>query len=258
MEAKKLAPGDWVLSTAGPLLVERNDLMQGKDVRLVEFGTGYPHSYAVGSPGILVHNRQPALADGQQHNVQAAGGQVAFTLPPIERDHIFRGFFRAGTTVLEGLHHFPASPAVHPGGVITVANHTVTTTNVAGGHVARIVDLRITPAQGLVVTGDAPFEARVEIIDPATGGVIAWKNNSSFFPMNWTQDQVIQALFEAAMNYVAATGNLPVGSRMPADTDAGVRMLLHTRAPAGVPILISTGYPRGAQPTVTAAHVPLL
>jgi hypothetical protein len=186
------------------------------------------------------------------------GAQVQFTLPQIGRDHIFRGFFRAGTVFLEGLHHIPAPPAIPPGGVITVANHTIMTTNAAGRQVTRIVELRLTPAQGLVVTGDAPFEARVEVIDPATNGVIARKNNSSFFPMNWTQDQVVQAIYEAATNHVTVTGNLPVGRTLPADTDAGVRMLLHTRAPARVPVLISAGYPRGAQPAVTAARVPLL
>jgi Bacterial EndoU nuclease len=185
------------------------------------------------------------------------GAQVLFTLPPIDEDHIFRGFFRHGTIGLEGLHHIPA-PAVIPAGVITVANHAIMTTNAAGGQVNRIVNLRLTPAQGLVVTGDAPFEARVEVIDPGTNVVIARKNNSSFFPMNWTRDQIAQAIYEAATNYVTATGNLPVGRTLPADTDLGVRLLLHTRAPAGVPIRISSGYPRGAQPAVTAAHVPLL
>jgi hypothetical protein len=138
---------------------------------------------------------------------------------------------------------------------ITVAGHTVMTTNPAGGAVALIVNLRITPA--LSVTGDAPFAARVEVIDPGTNAVLATKNNSTFFPLKWTRPQVVQAIYEALTNYVVATGLTPIGNGLRATTDGGVRLSLPVAAPAGIPTLIDSGYPLGAQPLVTAAQAPL-
>jgi hypothetical protein len=64
VEARNLAAGDRVLSPSGPLLVERNDPVEGEEVTLVELETSALHIYAAEPLGILVHNRVPALADG--------------------------------------------------------------------------------------------------------------------------------------------------------------------------------------------------
>src|SRR5262249_53882486 len=161
-----------------------------KEVRLVQLETTNPHTYAAGLLGIVMHNRVPALAPGQTHNlaVHATGAQVQFTLPPVERDHIFHGFFRAGTTVLEGLHHITGPHAIMQGVVIAMPQHAVITTNAAGAHISKIVELRLIPWPS--TSGDAPFAARVEVFDPVTNGSLAQKTNSTFFPVNWTQNQV--------------------------------------------------------------------
>lgn len=256
VQAKNLMYGHRVLTISGPRQVKGNLFREGEAVSVAELEIGELHNYAVGQYGVLVHNRNPALVAGQIHQlvVQGTGAQVAFTLPPVDVDHIFGGFFRAGTQVLEGLHHFTGPYVIQQGVAIIVPNHTVMTTDPAGTIVGRTVNLRIIPA--LTVSGDAPFSARIELVDPAINGVIAQKNNSTFFPLNWTQPQVVQAIYEAATNYVVAKGHLPVGRGLWADTDAGVRMLLHTIAPAGIPTRISSGYPNGPQPTVTAADSP--
>jgi hypothetical protein len=237
-------------------VVEGNVLRESETACIAELETGDLHNYAAGPPGVLVHNRNPALAAGQVHQLvaQGTGGQHALTLPPIDEDHIFRGFLEPGTLVLHGLHHLTVAFAIQQGVPITVAGHTVMTTSPAGGPVARTVNLRITPA--LSVTPDAPFAARVEVIDPGTSAVLAAKNNSTFFPLNWTGAQVVQAIYEALTNYVIATGLTPIGNGLRATTDGGVRLSLHVAAPACIPALIDSAYPLGAQPLVTAAQAP--
>jgi hypothetical protein len=257
VEAKNLTPGDRVLSIAGPLLVERNVIVEGEAASLVELETGALHNYAVGHFGVLIHNRIPALADGQTHTltVQATGTQLQLALPPIDQDHIFRGLLDLAIPVLHGLHHLAGQPAIQQGVPILVPGHVVMTPSPAGGQAPRVVNLRVIPA--ISVTGDAPFAARVEVIDPGTNTVLATKKNSTFFPSNWTVAQVLQAVYEATCNYIVGNGIPPIGNGLQAMTDGRVAMLLHIAANAGgLPALIRSGYPHGPQPRVTGAQAP--
>jgi hypothetical protein len=256
VEAKNLLPGDRILSVTGPLVVESNAVVEGEEIRIAELETFIPHNYAVGPLGILIHNRIPALAAGQTHNltVQGTGAQRQLTLPPIDEDHIFLGVLDAAVPSFDGLHHFAGAFAIQQGVPINIPGHNVIEPTPAGGHVLRVVDLRITPLHA--ASGDAPFDARVELIDPGTNAVLASKPRSTFFPLNWTRPQVIQAIYESLTHYVERTGLPPVGVGLQGDTDAGVRMRLRVAGIAGIPIRIITAYPHGAQPLVTAAQAP--
>jgi hypothetical protein len=127
--------------------------------------------------------------------------------------------------------------------------------NAAGGIAPRIVDLRITPLHA--GSGDVPFDAGIEVIDPASNMVLATKNRSTFFPRNWTWAQVEQAIYEAMTHYVETTGNPPLGIGLHSSTDAGVRMTLHVSGNALQLIQVYSAYPRGPQLWVTAAHAPV-
>lgn len=258
IEAGKLLAGDHVFSCSGALLVEENVFREQETAAVAEVETSGPHSYAVWPPGVLVHNRNPPLAAGQSHTltVQATGAQLQLTLPPIDLEHLFQGLVDPAIPVLHGLHHVAGQPVIQQGTPIFVAGHVVLLPAPAGGRSPLVVNLRITPA--LSVTGFAPFAARVEARDPVTNAILAVKRNSTFFPANWTAAQVVQAVYEAACNYVVAHGMPPIGRGLRARTDAGVAMLLHVSAnAAGSPGLIGSGYPHGPQPLVTAAQVPL-
>ena len=148
VQAKNLLPGHRVFTIGGSRQVEGNTVRVGEAVSIAELEISELHNYAVGHYGILVHNRNPALVAGQayQIGIQGTGVRGSFTLPPIDNDHIFRGFFQAGTQVRASR--------------LVVQNHTVMTTNPAGAPIARAVNLRIIP--GLTVSGDAPFSARIE------------------------------------------------------------------------------------------------
>jgi hypothetical protein len=254
--AQNLIPGDRVLSRSGYLVVEGNVLRHDMATCLAELETGDLHNFAVGPQGVLVHNRNPALAQGQVHQLIArgTGAQQTLTLPPINQDHIFAGLLEPGMRILHGFHHFTGAFTIQQGVPISVVAHTLMAANPPGGQVARTVNLRITPAHS--ATGDAPFAARVDVLDPATGALLGTKDPSTFFPLNWTRAQVIQAIYEAFANYVVATGLPPVGPGLQASTDTGVRLLLHVIAPAGTPTMIDSGYPHGPQPRVIAAQAP--
>ena len=256
VQAKDLQPGNRVLSISGPLLVEGNAFQQGKLVRLAELETSALHNYAVGLCGLLIHNRNPTLVAGQSHTltVQATGTWYQLTLPPIDQDHVFLGVLHAAIPSFDGLHHLAGAIAIQQGVPIAVPGHTVTEPTPGGGHVLRVVDLRITPLHA--ASADAPFDARVELIDPGTNAVLASKPRSTFFPSNWTRAQVIQAIYESLIHYVERTGLPPIGAGLHDYTDAGVRMRLHVAGNGGIPTRIISGYPHGAQLQVTAAQAP--
>jgi hypothetical protein len=236
--------------------VEGNADRQGEFVRLAELETTGLHNYAVGPFGLLIHNRNPALMAGQTHDltVQATGVQLQLTLSPIDQDHIFLGVLDAAAGAFDGLHHFAGPFAIQQGVPINVPGHTVLEPNPAGGHVPRVVNLRVTPLHA--ASGDAPFDARVQVIDPGTNAVLVTKPRSTFFPLNWTRAQVVQAIYETLVRYVESTGLPPIGPGLRATTDAGVRMRLHVAGNAGIPNRIISAYPLGAQPLVTAAQAP--
>lgn len=256
VEAQNLIPGDRVFSLAGSLQVELNAVVEMAEVRLVELETESRHCYAVGDLGVLVHNRIPPLTDGQTHvlTVQATGGSHQLTLPPIDQQHIFQGFLDPAIPILHGLHYLAGQPAIQKNAPVDVAGHVMRVADPAGGWMPQIVTLRVIPE--ISVTGDAPFAARVEVFDPATKALLVTKKRATFFPANWTPDQVLQAVYEATCNYVVAKEISPVGRGLRGATDGGVALLLHIDAAAGAPRLICSGYPDGPQPLVTAAQAP--
>jgi hypothetical protein len=255
VQARALEPGASLLSRVGVVAVMQPVLRRCEVLCVAEIETSDPHTFAVGTAGILVHNRTPALAAGQIHTLTAqhTGAQHVLTLPPIDESHVFDGCILPGG-VLHGLHHIAGPYVIQQAVAFVVPGHGIMVPGPGGAQVARTVDLRVTPA--LSVTGDAPFAARIDVIDPATNAVLGTKNSSSFFPLNWTRAQVIQAIYEAFTNYVVATELPPVGRGLAARTDGGVRLLLHVATQGGGPGMISSGYPHGPQPLVTAAHAP--
>lgn len=143
-------------------------------------------------------NPTPLLAAGQTISVTCAatGAHVQVKLPPIKTDHIFLGEIPFGTTDLAGFHHFTS----HPGVVIQrqipllVPRHQVVALDARGNTNLRIVAVRITPAHSS--SWHAPFQAKVELLDSSNHAtILAYKIASTFFPVQWTQVQVIQAIY---------------------------------------------------------------
>ncbi len=205
-------------------------------------------------------NPNPPLAVGQTISVTctATAAQFLVTLPPIKNDHIFLGHIPFGTTDLEGFHHFTPGPGmvIQRQVPLLVPNHHVVALDAHGNTNIRIVDVRITPAHPS--SSHAPFQAKVEVLDRANhANILAYKTASTFFPVQWTQAQVIQAIYEAHLNYVRDRGLLPIGIGLPSVTDASVRMVLHVRTDKhGNPDLIYSSYPNGPQTKVGPAQAP--
>jgi hypothetical protein len=256
--AHNLRPGHKLLARSGATFsVSRAVLNAAGPLQVVEIYTEDLHNYAIGARGVVVHNRNPALAAGQAHvvTVPGTGAQVNLTLPPIDMPHIVNGCILPGTALLDGFHHFTTAAAIQRGVAILLTGHAVMTTTAAGLSVMQNVNMRVVPL--VSATHDAPFDASVEVLDPATHAVIATKASSSFFPVNWSQQQITQAAYEAMIHYVENTGLQPIGRGISARTDFNVRLQLRVQAGAGgIPVRVYSAYPHGAQPGVTAAQAP--
>jgi hypothetical protein len=194
-----------------------------------------------------VANPNPPLGAGQTVSVIAAGtgATVSVTLPPIDTRHVFSGGIRHGSTDLEGFHHFAAPPGlvIQQWTAILIPAHTVFAIDAGGNRSPLAVALRVTPTHQSSL--DAPFDAEVEVLDPTNHTtVLAGKLRSTFFPLNWTQGQVLQAIYQGYLNYVRDNGFLPIGMGLDTVTDANVGMVLRVKAGSrGTPRLIYSGYP---------------
>jgi hypothetical protein len=207
-----------------------------------------------------VPNANPPLAAGQVISVThaATGMQIQIKLPPFKSDHIFLGEIPFGKSDLEGFHHFTANPGtiLQRQIPLLVLKHQVVALDAHGNPNSRIVDMRITPAHAS--SQHAPFQAKVDVLDRANHtNILAYKTAGTFFPIQWAQGQVVQAIYQAYVNYVRDRALLPIGIGLSSVTDANVRMMLHVRTDkSGNPDLIYSSYPNGPQTKVGPAHAP--